>query len=286
MTSTVAMTLPILCQICLGKVREPVSCNNNHVYCKACIIIWTSKNKHCPTCRVEITAEQPFRLLLGGQNVETSESPAFAEPMNRKARVKSLFNSYEAVKLQLLTYHNQDEIQRLNDIIVQLEEEIRSLKDVAPATVSPTPSMSGSSLCESDRQSLGILKSKLAEATQLQHKVNLELRGYQQENNDLKQANIDLSRENDQLRYDLSQRTPSKIGRFTVAALESQIEKQKKEICNLKKALSVSDNHIQALETRLKLANQSKLQTSLTNDMAATCNAPGMLNQQLALTFS
>jgi len=70
-----------------------------------------------------------------------------------------------------------------------------------------------------------------------------------------------------------------------VAALESQNEKQKKEICNLKKALSVSDNHIQALETRLKLANQSKL-TSLTNDMAATCNAPGMLNQQLALTFS
>jgi len=49
-------------------------------------------------------------LFLGGQNVETSESPAFAEPMNRKARVKSLFNSYEVRESATTVMFNSREI--------------------------------------------------------------------------------------------------------------------------------------------------------------------------------
>ena len=41
------------------------------------------------------------------------------------------------------------------------------------------------------------------------------------------------------------------MGRFTVAALESQIDKQKREIDSLHKALSLSDNRIENLQSQI-----------------------------------
>lgn len=67
-----------------------------------------------------------------------------------------------------------------------------------------------------------------------------------------------------------------RVGRFAVAALETQIEKQKREISNLEKALAVSDRHIAGLERQLTTANHSdhlattanhsELQSVSTND--------------------
>ena len=42
-----------------------------------------------------------------------------------------------------------------------------------------------------------------------------------------------------------------RVGRFTVAALESQIDKQKREIDSLHKALSLSDNRIENLQSQI-----------------------------------
>lgn len=42
-----------------------------------------------------------------------------------------------------------------------------------------------------------------------------------------------------------------RMGRFAVAALESEIEKQKKETASLEKALAVSDRHIDMLQRQL-----------------------------------
>lgn len=49
---TFYLTLPIACQICLGKVKDPCVCPNFHVFCEFCIEIWLEKSKQCPTCRI------------------------------------------------------------------------------------------------------------------------------------------------------------------------------------------------------------------------------------------
>ena len=45
------LTLPITCQICLSRVRDPCVCPNLHAFCKCCIDMWLEKSKQCPTCR-------------------------------------------------------------------------------------------------------------------------------------------------------------------------------------------------------------------------------------------
>jgi len=55
-----------------SKVRQPVICCNNHVFCSNCIKVWLEKSSQCPTCRVAITPENPCREIIG--NNETSQS--------------------------------------------------------------------------------------------------------------------------------------------------------------------------------------------------------------------
>ena len=50
----VNLTLPITCQICLGRVKDPCVCSNLHAFCSFCIEIWLEKSNHCPTCRTSI----------------------------------------------------------------------------------------------------------------------------------------------------------------------------------------------------------------------------------------
>lgn len=99
-STSLSMTLPISCQICLGKVsvvkkywdsviceshvpvlwrnveccvvhflipkvREPVVCPNQHVFCSNCMDMWLRSHSFCPTCRTSITAEKPCKKILG-----------------------------------------------------------------------------------------------------------------------------------------------------------------------------------------------------------------------------
>lgn len=54
-SSSLVFTLPISCQICLSKVKDPVICSNRHVFCKGCMDMWLQRIKQCPACRVDIT---------------------------------------------------------------------------------------------------------------------------------------------------------------------------------------------------------------------------------------
>lgn len=119
-TTPVQSTLPITCQICLSKVKEPCICPNLHVFCAMCIEIWLEKTKQCPTCRISINKENPCRRILGGiennDDVDMLKPTEFSHPSTRKARYLSLFQQYE------------DEISRLLQQIDSMDAEIAKFK--------------------------------------------------------------------------------------------------------------------------------------------------------------
>jgi hypothetical protein len=124
--SNVCFTLPITCQICLGKVKEPAVCPNLHVFCSFCIEIWLEKSKQCPTCRIPITNETPCKRILGGgcDSKDDLLIPTdFAHSSTRKARVYSLFQQYE------------DEISRLLKQIEILTNDVALLKELNNSSV-------------------------------------------------------------------------------------------------------------------------------------------------------
>lgn len=118
--SNVALTLPITCQICLSRVKDPCVCPNLHAFCKFCIDIWLEKSKQCPTCRTDMSQENPCRRILGGiENIDDLEQLKpndFSNSCMRKARFLSIFHQYE------------DEISRLNKYNDTLNIEISNYK--------------------------------------------------------------------------------------------------------------------------------------------------------------
>ena len=91
------------------KVKEPASCDNNHVFCRVCIAVWTSKNEHCPACRTPITSERPVRRLIGKTQliaVKVSEYPAKAANIDQateQAPLCLLFNDCKYFCWKLFT---------------------------------------------------------------------------------------------------------------------------------------------------------------------------------------
>jgi hypothetical protein len=123
--SNVCFTLPITCQICLGKVKEPAVCPNLHVFCSFCIDIWLEKSKQCPTCRIPITNETPCKRILGGYDSKDDllVPTDFAHSSTRKARFYSLFQQYE------------EEISRLLKQIEILTNDVTILKELNSTSV-------------------------------------------------------------------------------------------------------------------------------------------------------
>ena len=119
--SNVCYTLPLTCQICLGKVKDPSVCPNLHAFCSFCIDIWLEKTKQCPTCRVPITNETPCRRILGGlentDEVDKLKPTEFSHSSTRKARFHALFQQYE------------DEMERINAYNDSLNDELTKLKE-------------------------------------------------------------------------------------------------------------------------------------------------------------
>ncbi|CAG5135546.1 unnamed protein product [Candidula unifasciata] len=48
------------CPICQETVNEPVMLPCKHIFCEQCVSIWFDREKTCPMCRAEITAESPM----------------------------------------------------------------------------------------------------------------------------------------------------------------------------------------------------------------------------------
>uniref|UniRef100_A0A8C1LME4 RING finger protein 219-like n=1 Tax=Cyprinus carpio TaxID=7962 RepID=A0A8C1LME4_CYPCA len=125
---TLSLTLPICCQICLGKVRQPVICCNNHVFCSNCIKVWLEKSSQCPTCRVAITPENPCREIIGATtDCESSESDSVKRRL-RKTRGELLLREYED-EIETLLKENED----LKSKNLSLEMQLKTA--VEPSTV-------------------------------------------------------------------------------------------------------------------------------------------------------
>ncbi|KAK6976236.1 ORC ubiquitin ligase 1 [Biomphalaria glabrata] len=252
--STVTFTLPISCQICLGKVKKPVLCPNLHVFCQLCLDIWLKRNNQCPTCRVNIGADNPVKHIIGGQ-VEDEIPDNQSTPELRRIRFDLLYHEYE----------DQFEKMRKEIIILKTENNILSAQ-LGDAEVEINNHRQGSSVQsnlivkkshqEADVANLLALTKNLQEAQKLYADIKSEMAYLKKENSKLKDENISLTQENQTLRLELAQRSPKKFGRFTVATLETKIAEQDKEIRQLKMALERSDSYIEELEQQLKKYNR------------------------------
>ncbi|KAK2888820.1 hypothetical protein Q8A67_014195 [Cirrhinus molitorella] len=236
---TLSLTLPISCQICLGKVRQPVICCNNHVFCSNCINVWLEKSSQCPTCRVAITPENPCREIIGATaDCESSESNSVKRRL-RKTRGELLLREYED-EIETLLKENED----LKSKNLSLEMQLKTA--VEPSTVLVPQSENGTV----DPSVLEESANKLRAANDLYRKVKQDLERLKEANKTLRSQNFDLIQENMRLKAEVDSRSPQKFGRYTVAALEAKIHQYERDVAQLKRALERSDKYIEELEAQ------------------------------------
>ncbi|XP_028628270.1 RING finger protein 219 [Grammomys surdaster] len=263
---TLSLTLPITCHICLGKVRQPVVCTNNHVFCSICIDLWLKNNSQCPACRVPITPENPCKEIIGG----TSEG----EPMLSHTVRKHL----RKTRLELLHKEYEDEIDCLQKEVEELKSKNLNLESQIKTILDPLALIQGSqnedkhpmadNPSKTDPESVVEWKKKLRTANEIYEKVKDDVDKLKEANKKLKLENGGLLRENLRLKAEVDNRSPQKFGRFTVAALQSKVEQYERETNRLKKALERSDKYIEELESQvahLKHSEEAK------EDMDALC---------------
>ncbi|XP_071088027.1 uncharacterized protein [Haliotis cracherodii] len=240
--STISFTLPISCQICLGKVKQPVLCPNNHVFCSTCMDVWLQRIQQCPACRTPVNSSNPIKHIKGGLNQVEDTNLKMTSPDMRRARFELLYKEYE------------DEFDHLESEMKLLKTENEILKDQLkkggersgviekPEFIHP-----GSS----DTRSLLTLTKKLQDAQKLYEHLKNDMAKVNEENNKLKDEKVNLNRENEKLRMEIATRSPHRYGRYTVATLEAKLESYEKEIRQLNKALERSDRYVEDLESEL-----------------------------------
>ncbi|XP_075055975.1 ORC ubiquitin ligase 1 [Mixophyes fleayi] len=245
---TIALTLPITCHICLGKVRQPVICVNYHVFCSVCIELWLKNNNQCPACRVPITPENPCKDIIGGTSENECVVSHSIRKHLRKTRLELLHKEYEDEIESLVK--ESEELKRTN---LKLEEQLRELADPA-ATLSPchcgdNPADDRSNISD---ELLVEWNRKLDMVNAANKKVTEDIEKLKEENKKLKNENIEFVRENLRLKNEVDIRSPQKFGRFTVAALQAKVDQYERETSRLKKALERSDQYIEEVEAQIK----------------------------------
>ncbi|XP_078078869.1 ORC ubiquitin ligase 1 [Mustelus asterias] len=248
---TLSLTLPISCQICLGKVRQPVICSNNHVFCFMCLQSWLKNSTQCPTCRIPITSENPFKEVLGGTDgAENCDSPSVKRHL-RKTRLELLHKEYEE-EIESL----QKEIEDLRGKNLSLESQLKTVFDPMPVSPSNEADDQKQSPTEQDSRpdfsSQQEWRTKLKAATEIYEKTKADLDKLKEANRKLRVQNGDLVRENLHLKAEVDSRSPQKFGRFTVAALQSKVEQYEREMNRLKRALERSDKYIEDMEFQIQ----------------------------------
>ncbi|XP_077984336.1 uncharacterized protein LOC144438978 [Glandiceps talaboti] len=257
-SATISFTLPISCQICLGKVRQPVVCRNQHVFCTVCMDIWLQNNQQCPTCRIPITPDFPCRPILGGTHHDQCESAKsnLSTPSIRKARFDVLYQDYE------------NEIQRLESQIEVLQKQNKGLTKrlevggSGDASILFSKSKESSPRTKSEKKGCELdtlmgLTEKLEDATRMYESIKNDMDQLKEKNVKLEQDNENFQLENNKLRQEFSNRSPYKYGRYTVAAQQTKLEQYEREIKQLKRALKTSDDYIDELEVELEKLKKS-----------------------------
>ncbi|XP_017296304.1 ORC ubiquitin ligase 1 [Kryptolebias marmoratus] len=243
--STLSLTLPISCQICLGKVRQPVICANHHVFCSSCMEMWLKNASQCPTCREPITEENPCREIIGGTNEgDYSETPSMRKSL-RKTRGELLLREYEE-EIDGLVNENKE----LKRKTKKLEEELRASLDPCSLSAAQLEDRTVSPFVMEE------WKNKLLAATDVCDKIKADMDKLRETNKALRSQNVDLVQENMRLKAEVANRSPQKFGRYTVAVLEAKIQQYEREVDHLKRALERSDQYVDELESRLKKAEK------------------------------
>uniref|UniRef100_A0A3Q1F2Q9 RING-type domain-containing protein n=1 Tax=Acanthochromis polyacanthus TaxID=80966 RepID=A0A3Q1F2Q9_9TELE len=195
--STLSLTLPISCQICLGKVRQPVICANHHVFCSSCMEMWLKKASQCPSCRVPITPENPCREIIGGTNEgDHSDSPPMRKCL-RKTRGELLLREYEE-EIEGLMRENE-ELKTKNH---SLEAQLRTALD--PCSINTEQP-------DDKRVAPLVLEewtNKLRAATDVCDKVKQDMDKLKEANKALRSQNVDLVQENMRLKAEVASRSP------------------------------------------------------------------------------
>ncbi|CAF0731685.1 unnamed protein product [Brachionus calyciflorus] len=259
-SQNVCFTLPISCQICLGKVKEPSICPNLHVFCSKCIDTWLEKTKQCPTCRVPIDKDNPCRRILGGidneDDTDLIKPTEFSNPVTRKARFMYLFDQYE------------EEVTRLNNFIDCLNDEISKLRESGSSSVQIEP---GSCKDEIMQQ----MKLKIDNLQKSNEELVKERDEYKEENKKLDSENSILIQDIARLRASLNEKNSQITSKYTMAALESKIESYEKEIKQLQKALEKSDKYIFDLESKKDFKDkENKLNSHSSDEKYSFNNIP------------
>jgi len=249
-SSSLVFTLPISCQICLSKVKDPVICCNRHVFCKQCMDVWLQRNGQCPACRVEVNEANPCRSILGGLSVtdenedENDDVEAGKQARNskknlRKARIELLFNEYEEEIEEL-----REEVRTLRESNVTLDDALRR----AQATALPNGQASATPRDPDTSAMLVSLTSKLQEANDTYQRVLKDMDSLKKENSKLKSERENLDFEVQGLRARLQHRSPAKMGRYATVAMESELSAARQETERLKKALAFADDSLEKMQ--------------------------------------
>ncbi|NXN24978.1 RN219 protein, partial [Nycticryphes semicollaris] len=261
------------------KVRHPVICVNNHVFCSVCIEVWLKNNNQCPACRIPITPENPCKEIIGG----TSESDPIFSPTVRKHLRKT--------RLELLHKEYEDEIESLQKEVEDLRGKNLSLQTQLKSLLDPTASVlscqneettqSANEAGTSGSETPEEWSKKLKAANEMYEKVMDNVEKLKEANKKLSMENSSLLRENLRLKAEVDSRSPQKFGRFTVAALQSKVEQSEREMNRLKKALERSDKYIEEMECQLlqlKNAGEGTQTESAASERALSIDAKGAEN--------
>ncbi|KAG7466986.1 hypothetical protein MATL_G00148450 [Megalops atlanticus] len=245
---TLSLTLPISCQICLGKVREPVICGNYHVFCSACIDVWLKKASQCPTCRIPITPANPCRKIIGATNESKPDESQSTKKHLRKTRSELLIKEYED-EIEALQKENE-ELKTKNSSI---ETQLKNVLDPSSLHVCSETQEANENAQDKriDPLVLEEWTNKLRAATDISEKVKLDMEKLKEANKTLRAQNVDLVRENLRLKAEVENRSPQKFGRYTVAALEAKINQYERDLLHLRRALERSDKYIEELEAQV-----------------------------------
>ncbi|PIK37143.1 hypothetical protein BSL78_26024 [Apostichopus japonicus] len=242
--ATISFTLPISCQICLGKVKQPVICPNQHVFCTPCLDVWLRHNQLCPTCRVPITPDSPCKQIRGGRELQEETVGDTQGAALRRARVDVIFDDYER------------EIRRLEDQIKQLVSEKKMHDTTIPCASSKGDKVEVLSPCGSEINSdeaISLLTMRLEASMMSSKRLERDVEKVKEANGKLRDENVALSMENGRLKQCLAAQSPRKFEKYAQTALQVKVDQCTKEVTQLKKALRKGDAYVEELQHQLRI---------------------------------
>lgn len=221
----VSFTLPIHCQICLGKVSDPSTCCNQHVFCDKCINTWLDRQNRCPVCRVEITPQSPIKPIIGGSLKSDKDDTDSRETQRelRKTRIDLVIKDYD------------EDVQDLENTIKALRKDLENAvksgiptfvelqkQEVVEEILDPPKIVHNARKTELSFMNLTVQPQKLESSSSQSSQsvvksedISVELENLKQENRGMKMELAALKNDNLKMKEKLLLMSPTKLSRFS-----------------------------------------------------------------------